>query len=138
MSRNDSGFHLNKANGKFLGVCAGIADYLGVDVLWVRVALVLLTLLGWGTAIPIYFVIAFVAPRAPTSDTRAIDYDGMDDERYLDRMRRRRDRSNPGTFGLVRHGPAPVRDGAQLWSQFAPFWRDRPPELSRCTIKTGD
>jgi phage shock protein C len=84
-----SGFHLNKAEGKFLGVCAGIADYTGVDALWVRVAVIVLTLLGWGMMIPIYFVIAFLASsRAP-----AIDYDSMDDERYLERMRRRRDRT---------------------------------------------
>jgi phage shock protein C len=90
VSRTNSGFHLNKADGKFLGVCAGIADYIGVEAIWVRVALIVLTLLGWGTAIPIYFVIAFVAsPKSPA----AIDYDGMDDERYLDRMSRRRDRS---------------------------------------------
>ncbi len=92
MSRTNSGFHLNKADGKFLGVCAGIADYIGVEAIWVRVALVVLTLLGWGTAIPIYFIIAFVAPKAPARGYGAIDYDGMDDERYLDRMSRHRDR----------------------------------------------
>jgi phage shock protein C len=89
VSRTNSGFHLNKADGKFLGVCAGIADYIGVEAIWVRVALVVLTLLGWGTAIPIYLIIAFVASPKPA----AIDYDGMDDERYLERMSRRRDRS---------------------------------------------
>jgi phage shock protein C len=83
---SSSGFHLNKAEGKFMGVCAGIAEYTGVDALWVRIAMVVLTLLGWGSMILVYFAIGFLAsPRAP-----AIDYDAMDDERYLERMRRRR------------------------------------------------
>jgi phage shock protein C len=83
---SSSGFHLNKAEGKFLGVCAGIADYTGIDALWVRAALVGLTLLGWGTAIPVYFLVAFLASPRPSR----IDYDAVDDERYLERMRRRR------------------------------------------------
>ncbi len=39
-------FYRDKANAKIGGVCAGIADYTGVDVLWVRIGAVLLTLFG--------------------------------------------------------------------------------------------
>lgn len=39
-------FYLDKKNGKISGVCAGIADYTGIDALWVRVGAVLLTLMG--------------------------------------------------------------------------------------------
>ncbi len=39
-------FHLNKRDGKFMGVCAGIADYFGVDATFVRIAAVVVTLLG--------------------------------------------------------------------------------------------
>ena len=39
-------FYLDKQNAKWKGVCAGIADYTGVDVLWVRLATVMLTLMG--------------------------------------------------------------------------------------------
>jgi phage shock protein C len=39
-------FHLDKANGKMLGVCAGIASYTGWDATFVRVGAVLLTVLG--------------------------------------------------------------------------------------------
>ena len=39
-------FHLDKRDGKWLGVCAGIADYTGIEVLWVRVAMVLMTFAG--------------------------------------------------------------------------------------------
>lgn len=39
-------FRLDKREGKFMGVCAGIANYTGVDATWVRVGAVLVTLLG--------------------------------------------------------------------------------------------
>lgn len=54
-------FELDKGSAKFLGVCAGIANYTGVEVLWIRVAAVLATLLGYGFPILIYFLIAFLA-----------------------------------------------------------------------------
>lgn len=39
-------FHLNKSDGKFMGVCSGIADYFGVDATFVRIAAIVVTLLG--------------------------------------------------------------------------------------------
>jgi phage shock protein C len=39
-------FQLDRRNGKLMGVCAGIAEYTGVDVTIVRVATVVVTLLG--------------------------------------------------------------------------------------------
>ena len=33
-------FYRDKANGKWMGVCAEIADYTGLDVLWIRLAFV--------------------------------------------------------------------------------------------------
>jgi len=90
MRRSGNHYYLNKADGKVFGVCAGFADYLGVDALWIRIAVVAMTLLGMGIIIPIYFLIAFLATTGPSR----IDYDGMDDETYLDRLRRGRDRSS--------------------------------------------
>ncbi|MDZ3830658.1 MAG: envelope stress response membrane protein PspC [Sphingopyxis sp.] len=46
MAASRTKFYLDKQNAKWSGVCAGIADYSGVDVLWVRVGAVLLTLMG--------------------------------------------------------------------------------------------
>ena len=56
-----SGFHLNKVDGKFMGVCAGIADYANVDVTLVRVGFVLGTLLGFGSVILVYLAIGLIA-----------------------------------------------------------------------------
>lgn len=39
-------FNLDKRNGKFLGVCSGIADYFGWDATIVRIGAVVVTLLG--------------------------------------------------------------------------------------------
>ena len=50
-------FYLDKANGKWMGVCAGIANYLNVDATFVRVAAVLVTIVG---AFP-WTVIAYLA-----------------------------------------------------------------------------
>jgi phage shock protein C len=58
-------FYLDKQNGKFLGVCAGIADYTGVDVTLVRIGTILLTILGSGMTIIAYFVAGWIAPSKP-------------------------------------------------------------------------
>lgn len=39
-------FHLDRRNGKLMGVCAGLANYTGVDATILRIALVVTTLLG--------------------------------------------------------------------------------------------
>lgn len=58
-------FYRDKANGKFMGVCAGIADYTGIDVLWVRIATLILLSMSGGTAWLIYFGIGFLAEDKP-------------------------------------------------------------------------
>jgi phage shock protein C len=46
MNRRGNRFEVDRANGKLLGVCAGLANQTGVDATIVRVALVLATLIG--------------------------------------------------------------------------------------------
>lgn len=65
MSASRTKFYLDKQNAKWSGVCAGIADYTGIDVLWVRVAAVLGTLMGSGVLIIAYFLIAWMATPKP-------------------------------------------------------------------------
>ncbi|MCY1672169.1 PspC domain-containing protein [Novosphingobium sp. SL115] len=55
------GFRLDKTHGKFMGVCAGIANYFNVDVTMVRVAFGLATVLGFGTALIVYLLIGLIA-----------------------------------------------------------------------------
>jgi phage shock protein C len=59
-------FHLDRPNGMIMGVCAGIADYTGWDATWVRVGLVVGTLLGgFPWTLIAYGVAAWVAKPAP-------------------------------------------------------------------------
>ncbi|MCU0947600.1 MAG: envelope stress response membrane protein PspC [Porphyrobacter sp.] len=54
----------DKHNGRIMGVCAGIADYTGINVFWVRLGTVALSLaLGW--PILAYFVSAMILNKKP-------------------------------------------------------------------------
>jgi phage shock protein C len=54
-------FRKNRENGMAFGVCAGLADQFGFDVMWTRLAFVGLTLLGFGLPLLIYIAIAIIA-----------------------------------------------------------------------------
>ena len=81
-------FYLDKANGKLLGVCAGIADYTGVDVTAVRVGLVLLMLTTGGLggfgflAYPLVGWLADDRPRESADEAH-------DDRRFWQKVRAR-------------------------------------------------
>lgn len=67
MSVRRTSFYLDKRNAKFLGVCSGIADYFGVEALWVRVAAVGGTLFGLGFLPVLYLAVAWLASAKPYS-----------------------------------------------------------------------
>lgn len=54
-------FHLDRQNGKLMGVCSGIGRYFGVDTNLVRIGFVLGTLFGFGSFILIYLAIGLIA-----------------------------------------------------------------------------
>ncbi|MFZ4689906.1 MAG: PspC domain-containing protein [Polymorphobacter sp.] len=56
-------FHLDKPRGKFMGVCAGIAAWTGIEAIWIRLAFVGATLFGFGMPILLYLLIGLVADR---------------------------------------------------------------------------
>jgi len=58
-------FYKDKHNAKWSGVCAGIADYTGVDVTIVRVAWVLAAVFSGGSALLAYWIIAWMTPDKP-------------------------------------------------------------------------
>ncbi len=47
------------------GICAGIARYLEIDVIWVRIVMVIMTVLSGFTAVLIYALLMFLLPIAP-------------------------------------------------------------------------
>ena len=66
MSSPRTRFYLDKQNAKWSGVCAGIADYTGMDVTLVRIGMVLLTVLGgFPWTLIAYWITAWMAPRKP-------------------------------------------------------------------------
>ncbi len=79
-------FYLDPQDGKFKGVCAGIADYTGVEALWVRLGVTAMTVIAqqWWIVIA-YFVIAWVAENKPNGL-----YDTPEDAKFWQGMR-----SNP-------------------------------------------
>lgn len=86
MSARRTKFYLDRQNAKWKGVCAGIADYTGVDVLWVRVALLAMTLGAqqwWLVAL--YWLVAWMAQDQPSNL-----YQGPEDAKFWQGVR-----SNP-------------------------------------------
>jgi phage shock protein C len=57
-------YYLDKQNAKWSGVCSGLADYTGVEALWIRVGAVVLTI-AFGWPLLAYFVIAWLATPKP-------------------------------------------------------------------------
>ena len=51
---------LDKANKKILGVCAGLANWWGMDPLIVRLIFAVATLIGFGSPILIYILLAMI------------------------------------------------------------------------------
>jgi phage shock protein C len=60
-------FYRDKRNGKIMGVCAGVADYTGFDVMLVRVAFLAALFMSGGSILPFYFIMAWVSPDKPLS-----------------------------------------------------------------------
>jgi phage shock protein C len=76
-------FYLDKEHKKWLGVCAGVADYTGVDVTIIRIGLVILTLLASGVTVPAYFITAWMAPVKP----RALKAESPEDAKFWQGVR---------------------------------------------------
>lgn len=58
-------FYLDKQNAKFLGVCSGVADYTGIDALWVRIGFIMIALFAFPPLFLAYFLVGWLAPKKP-------------------------------------------------------------------------
>lgn len=84
----------------FLGVCKGLAAYLNMDVVIVRVVFVVLTLLTHGIWILAYIVAALLLPTADSPEEVAAAYgEPTTAQEVIDRVRRRA--TNPATLDAV-------------------------------------
>lgn len=82
MSASRTKFYLDKQNSKWLGVCSGIADYTGIDVLFIRVGTVLGTIFGSGALLVAYVIIAWLARPKPLGL-----YDNAEDAKFWQGVR---------------------------------------------------
>lgn len=57
----DKKLYRSEADKKIAGVCAGLAEYVGLDITLVRIAFVALALMG-GPGILLYIILWFVMP----------------------------------------------------------------------------
>ena len=68
--------------GKLMGVCAGVADYTGINAFWVRLAVLVMLCISWGTAFPLYFIAGILLKEKP--DHLYVD---RDETKYWQRVR---------------------------------------------------
>lgn len=76
-------FYRDKLHGKWMGVCAGIADYTGIDVTIVRIGFVVAMIMGSGAPLLVYLAAGFIAPVKP----RELSYDTPDDAKFWQGVR---------------------------------------------------
>jgi phage shock protein C len=85
MSASRTKFYLDKQNRKWLGVCSGLADYTGIEVLWLRLGFVLLSFAMFPINLIAYVLIAMMASAKPMGL-----YEGPEDQKFWQGVR-----SNP-------------------------------------------
>jgi phage shock protein C len=51
---------LDKANKKILGVCAGLANWTGMDAMVIRLIFAVATVVGFGSPVLIYILLALI------------------------------------------------------------------------------
>ncbi len=56
-----TGFRLDRANGRLMGVCAGLSNRFGIDATLLRIALVVATLAGFGLPLLAYLATGLLA-----------------------------------------------------------------------------
>ena len=79
MTARRTKFYLDKRNGKIMGVCAGLADYTGLDINLVRIGVVLLTIFALGPVAPVaYLVLGWAANDRP----REFDEQSPDEAKF--------------------------------------------------------
>lgn len=76
-------FYRDKRNGKFMGICAGIADYTGFDVSLIRVCMVAAVFLSGGSVLPFYVIAGWVTPKKPAQ----FDYADREEQRFWQGVR---------------------------------------------------
>ncbi len=91
-------FYRDTVNGKVMGVCAGIADYTGMDVNLIRIMMIAAILLGSGSPVLLYFIAGWMTPKKPGG----LDYVDDEDKRFWQGVRASPTRSAREIRGRMR------------------------------------
>ena len=84
MAARHTRFYLDKRQAKWLGVCAGLADYTGLDATLVRVGMVILTIVGgFPWTLIAYGITAWAANDKPSE----LAYDSVEDRKFWQGVR---------------------------------------------------
>ena len=111
MSASRTKFYLDKQDGKILGVCAGIANYTGIDPLLVRIGTVFLTIIGgFPWTVIAYFLTAWLAPNQPVGL-----YTDPEDEKFWQRFRANPKRSTADVRSKFRDIDRRLADIEQMY-----------------------
>lgn len=88
MTASRTRYYLDKQNAKWSGVCSGIADYSGLDVFWVRMGVVAVTVATFPMGLFAYWLIALLAPVKPAGL-----YENAENEKFWQGVRQSPSRS---------------------------------------------
>ena len=72
---NDKRLYRSKSDRMFLGVAAGIANYVGIDPVFIRLVFVLVALSSLGTGALFYLLLAIVLPEEADPVAKAQPFD---------------------------------------------------------------
>lgn len=81
-------FYLDKRHAKIKGVCAGLAEYFGMDVTWVRLLALASISVAGPLSIVAYFVMAHSAQQRPAELERVIERQDRDEKEFWKQVRR--------------------------------------------------
>ena len=76
-------FYRDTRNGKFLGVCAGIADYTGFDATLVRIVFIASVFLGSGAPLLLYLLAGMMTQDKP----RELDVTDVEERQFWQHVR---------------------------------------------------
>lgn len=72
---SDKRLYRSKDERIFLGVAAGVANYLGIDPVFIRAAFVLIALSSMGTGALLYLLLALILPEEADPVAKAQSFD---------------------------------------------------------------
>lgn len=100
MTERRTRFYLDKQNAKWSGVCAGIADYTGINVMWVRIGAIAATI---SFAFPLGFLAYWIAAKTAATKPGELYHRDPEEQKFWQGVRRSPKRSVRDVKSRLRH-----------------------------------